>query len=247
MKFSDDQVDVLKKISIESYIDEITEHCTDIFPRLIPLYRKEDVHYYIQQGITLAKKAGYTQRGPVRLYINMMILLGVNFECDPLFQWLKTEGGNTLPQIERSVICYGLLDDYLASVYGENGRFYKKSLERFKNYSVKFFPEKISSNNEGLHELLRGIYPQKYDFAGYDAVNDLISLSVDKCERYKLNMVCHKSYLALIMFLFGCSFEQDYFRGHFVTEPLMKYFNNDDASGQNIIVSSYASFQVNHG
>lgn len=247
MEFSDSQVDVLKKISFESYIGELTEHCGVIFPELISLNRKEDFRSCIQLGITLARKAGYTQRGPIRLYIDMMIILGMNFECDPLFHWLKTEEQKVLSQIERSIMCCGLLDDYLARVYGVNGCFFKKSLEKFKDYSVKFLPEKIGSSNAELHELLRDIYPQRYDFAGYDAVNDLITLSGVGCERYKLKRDSHKTYLILIMFLFGCSFEQDVFRGHLITEPLMKYFNNDDISGHNIIVSSYASFQVNHG
>lgn len=246
MEFSDNQVDMLKKISIESYIDEITEHCGVIFPRLILLHRKEGFCSYIQKGITLAKNAGYTQRGPVRLYIDMMIILGTNFERDPLLQRLKMEEQKVLPQLERSVMCCELLDDYLARVYGENGCFFKESLRKFKKYSVKFPHEKIRSSNEELHELLRGIYPQRYDFAGYDAVNDLVTLSGIGCERHKLKRDSHKSYLVLIMFLFGCSFEQDVFRGHLITDPLVKYFNNDDIRGHNIIVSSYASFQVNH-
>lgn len=144
-------------------------------------------------------------------------------------------------------MCFGLLDDYLAKVYGENGCFYKKSVEKIKNYSFKSLPEKTHSSNEELHELLRDIYPQRYDFAGCDAVNDLITLAGVGCERHKLKRDDHKSYLVLIMFLFGCSFDQDFFRGHLITEPLMNFFNNDDISGHNIIVSSYASFQVNHG
>lgn len=246
MEFSDNQVDVLKKISIESYIDEIAEHCGVIFPRLIPLYRKEDFCSHIQQGITLAKKAGYTQRGPVRLYIDMMIILGANFERDPLFQGLKIEEQKCLPQIERSVMLCGLLDDYLAKVYGDNGCFFKESLENFKYSSVKFLSDRTRFSNEGLHELLREIYPQRYDFAGYDAVNALIVLSGASCEKYNLKRKGHKSYLALIMFLFGCSFEQDIFRRQLINEPLIRYFNHDEISDHNCIVSSYAFFQINH-
>ena len=125
--------------------------------------------------------------------------------------------------------------------------FLRKALKIFKGFSAEDFTVKISSSNAGLHELLRGVYPQRYDFAGYNAVNDLIAVLDEACETYKVKRLYHRLYLALIMFLFGCSFEQDIFRGHLITEPLMKYFNNDDISGQNIIVSSYASFQVNHG
>ena len=247
MEFSDDQVDVLKKISIENYINEVIEHCGVIFPRLIPLYSKVEFYSYIQQGITLAKKAGYTQRGPVRLYIDAMIIFGSGFEREPLFHSLGINEKKELSQIERSVNLYALLNDYIEKVYGENVCFFKKSFEVFKKFSAKDFPMEISSSNAELHELLMGIYPQRYDFAGYNAVDDLIAALDVACERYKIKWLNHRLYLALIMFLFGCSFEQDVFRGHLITAPLMKYFNNENISGHNIIVSSYASFQVNHG
>lgn len=89
MEFSDNQVNMLKKVSAENYISEITEHCEIMFPLLIPLQRKDDFRSCIQQSIVLAKKAGYTQRGPVRLYIDMMIILGSDFGKEPLFQSLK--------------------------------------------------------------------------------------------------------------------------------------------------------------
>lgn len=195
----------------------------------------------------MQKKAGYTQRGPVRLYIDMMIVFGANFERDPLFQWLKMEERKTLPQIERSVHLYTLLNDYIVKIYGENGCFFKESIEMLKGFSAKDFSVKLSFSNAELHELLMGIYPQRYEFAGYNAVNDLIAVLDGACEKYKIKRLDHRLYLAIIMFLFGCSFEQDVFRSHLITEPLMKYFNNDDISGHNTIVSSYASFQVNHG
>lgn len=102
MEFSDNQVNMLKKVSAENYISEITEHCEIMFPLLIPLQRKDDFRSCIQQSIVLAKKAGYTQRGPVRLYIDMMIILGSDFGKEPLFQSLKIKDQKVLPQIERS-------------------------------------------------------------------------------------------------------------------------------------------------
>lgn len=57
MEFSDNQVNMLKKVSAENYISEITEHCEIMFPLLIPLQRKDDFRSCIQQSIVLAKKS----------------------------------------------------------------------------------------------------------------------------------------------------------------------------------------------
>lgn len=187
MEFSDNQVNMLKKVSAENYISEIIEHCEIMFPLLIPLQKKDDFRSCIQQSIVFAKKAGYTQRGPVRLYIDMMIILGSDFGREPLFQSLKIKYQKDLPQIERSLSLYTLLNDYIAKVYGEDGCFFKKSFEIFKGFSAEDFTVKISSSNAGLHELLRGVYPQRYDFAGYNAVNDLIAVLDEACETIKLS------------------------------------------------------------
>lgn len=246
IEFSDNQVNILKSISTENYIGEIIEHCEIMFPLLISLYVKDDFRSCIQQSIVLAKKASYTQRGPVRLYIDMMIMLGSDFEKEPLFHSFRIKDQKELPQIERSMNLYTLLNNYIVEVYGENGCFFKKSVEAFKGFRTKNYFVKISSGNEELHELLRGIYPQRYDFAGYDAVNNLISILDEACEKYKIKRLTHRLYLALIMFLFGCLFEQDLFRGRYITEPLMRYFNNEDITNHNVIVSYYESFFVNY-
>ena len=246
MEFSDNQVNMLKKVSTENYISEITEHCGIMFPLLIHLQMKGDFRSCIQQSIVLAKKAGYTQRGPVRLYIDLMIIFGTNFDRDPLFQWLKMEERETFPQIERSVNLYTLLNDYIVKVYGENGCFFKESIEKLKNFSVKDFSVKLSYSNAELHKLLMGIYPQRYDFSGYNAVNNLIAVLGEACERYKIKRLDYRLYLAVIMFLFGCSFEQDIFHGRFIMEPLMRYFTSEDVSHHNAIVKYYESLYVNY-
>lgn len=234
------QVDFLKNIAIEKYIDEIMDHWESNFPGFILLQKDKDIKSYINQGISIAKKYGYTQRGSVRLYIDMMIMFGVNFERDPLFQWLIEKEKSS--QIERSVKSHMLLTGYFEKVYGDNGCFFKESINNFKEFSEKYLPVKIDITNKELHEMLKYIYPQRYDFVGTDAIDNLIFLSESK--KYKLKHSRHRSYLVIIMFLFGCSFEQDFFRSRFILEPLMKYLNNEHICNHNTIVSCYESFQV---
>lgn len=75
-------------------------------------------------NIVRAKNAGYTQRGAVRLYIDMMIIFGEGFERDPLFKNIVTRNTNeNLSQIEKTMNLYSFLNRYINDVYGEGGVF----------------------------------------------------------------------------------------------------------------------------
>ncbi|ATZ10347.1 hypothetical protein [Erwinia amylovora] len=246
MEFSNSQVDVLKKLSFANYLNEIMQHYEIMFPLLIPLLKKECFRSFVEQGIVLAKESGYTQRGPVRLYLDMMIIFGSHFEQDPLFKKLKVEEDKNVSQIEKSVTLYTLLGKYLKTVYGLSGLYFKESIRVFQRLNIKTLPVGINVSNNELHELLRGIYPQRYDFATSDSIDELITLSDEYCRRHGLKNQNNKSYLILVMFLFGCSFGQGSFRDRFIKGLLIKYFNNKDVSNHCAIVSHYASFQINN-
>ncbi|MCK8353404.1 hypothetical protein LXA26_18025, partial [Erwinia amylovora] len=95
----------------------------------------------------LAKESGYTQRGPVRLYLDMMIIFGSHFEQDPLFKKLMVEEDKNVSQIEKSVTLYTLLGKYLKTVYGLSGIYFKESIRVFLRLNIKTLPVGINVSN----------------------------------------------------------------------------------------------------
>lgn len=124
MEFSENQVSVLKSLSIENYISEVVGHCEILFPLLISSQKNDSLRSCIKKGVIFSNECGYTQRGPVRLYIDMMIMLGSHFESDPLFQSFKINRQEGIAQIETSVVLYAFLNNYLTKVHGDNGCFF---------------------------------------------------------------------------------------------------------------------------
>lgn len=216
-----------------------------MFPSLVRLLAKDEFRLFIEQGIILANKSGYTQRGPVRLYLDMLIIFGVDFEQDSLFQWLKIERED-VSQIEKSISLYTFLNKYFDDVYGENSVFFKDSLEKFLTLNVKDLYISIGGDNKALHEFLQNIYQQRYDFYGPDFINNLIASSEQYCKRYGLIEDSYKSYLILIMFLFGRSLDQDLLRRWFIMEPLTEYFKSGNVIFHYSIASCYEAFKVNN-
>lgn len=244
MDFTDKQVEILKEISYEKFVIEVMSHWKTAFPSIL-LRGDERIFYrYIREGIVLANKYGYSQRGPVRLYLDLMIISGVNFEKDPLFQWMNTEKGLSTSQIESSVYLHSKLRDYIDAVYGKNNVFINESKVRFKELNSKNLPVGANGDKHEVHELLKCIHPQRYNFSGFDAIESLIYISSEYCDRYKLKNERHRSYVTLIMFLFGCSFETDLVRNALIVKPLMWYLESEDVHSHYEIVSHYASFRI---
>lgn len=199
---------------------------------------------YIKRGVIEAKEYGYSQRGPVRLYLDVMLIAGAHFEKDPLYQWTDISREQNTSQIENSSYLYYKLHNYIDTVYGEGDIYFSESEARFKELSAKRLPAEDNQSIDELHKLLKYVHPQRYGFTGSGAVDKLLVYSNQYCDRYELKNGTYKSYVALIMFLFGFSFENDLFRNSLIVEPLMKYIESEDVRYHYEIVSHYASFRV---
>lgn len=246
MNFNEEQIIRLEKLSLRNYVCELVEHCMSLFPLLVSLQGQDSFRAYIEQLIIIAKKDGYTQRGPVRLYIDMMIIFGVRFGNDPLYQsfTIKKQEMN-LSQIEKSMILYSYLSEYMEFVYGKNNLLFKESIKKFQNLDIKNVLANVEANYGGVHNLLKNIYPQKYFFVGSSSINNLIKSSDELAKCYGLGKFNQKIYLTLIMFLFGCSFEQGIFRNVISMDYFSRSFASEDAEFHHSIVSCYECLQIN--
>ena len=246
MEFSENQVLLLEELSLANYISEITEHCRIIFPGLMPLFDRESLRKYFSHVINLAKQSDYTQRGPVRLYIDMTIMFGVRFEYDPLYRWLNNNIDHALPQLEKSMANYLLVDQYTSAICGMDCVFFDESHANFQSLSINSLPSHVIDGGKKLHELLMRIYPQRYKIVGENAIDKLIALSDIHSKNYDMKNESDKTYLIVIMFLFGCEFDKDYFRTQLIMPSLLNFFSGNRESSHSKIASAYSCFKINH-
>ncbi|ECJ2427910.1 TPA: hypothetical protein JDC26_004423 [Salmonella enterica subsp. salamae] len=246
MKFTEDQVTFLKKLSLKNYIDELIDHIKYVFPSLPFSCGANDLYSYIEMNIVRAKNAGYTQRGAVRLYIDMMIIFGVGFERDPLFKNIVTRNINeNLSQIEKTMNLYSFLNRYINDVYGEGGVFFMESLNKFKDFNINGISVTYENNFYNIHALLKYIYPQRYEFIGSNAIDHLNAFAEEYVERNKIVQINQKIYLIIVMFLFGCSLEYNPFYNRLNINNLSNYLIKEDSINHDSIVSCYSCLQIN--
>lgn len=70
--------------------------------------------------MTRAKAYGFTNRGSIRLFIEMIFLFGSGFDTDPQYPWAATILADSSEQMYRAERLYEKIIDYQEKVSGAN-------------------------------------------------------------------------------------------------------------------------------
>ena len=82
-----EQMEVFKEAALRSFESEMVAHLAEFSPPLFKAIGEEQMRKAIQFGIDRAGSYGFDFRGPVRLYLELMLLFGSHFDTDPQYPW----------------------------------------------------------------------------------------------------------------------------------------------------------------
>lgn len=200
------QIDKLNKFTMQAFEDEMIQHLAEFSPALFDVIKEDQLRVAVRHGIKKAEEYGFTFRGPIRLYLEMMLLFGSSFDTDPQYPWASEilndqEFANA--QMHRAEQLYEKIVDYQEKVSGEKAINTRKALEELLNLAQKEI--KFSSNNtsEGIRQEMKRIFPQKAEYVGKEAMKALINQSGDVISKYKLPGIRAEVMMASLMFAFG--------------------------------------------
>ena len=85
LKIRPTQMIVFEKASLRRFEDEMVVHSKEFTPRLYEVLGEEQLRVALRQAMKRADTYGFTNRGPIRLYIELMFLYGSDFDTDPQY------------------------------------------------------------------------------------------------------------------------------------------------------------------
>lgn len=197
------QMDDLSQSALATFENEMVIHCNDLSPRLCKSAGEEQLRTAIRQALAQSSGYGFTHRGPVRLFIEMMLLFGCSFDTDPQYEWTKEILTTDDPQMRRAERLYAEMLDYLEKVNGSEDAFRLEALERISAI-VQLPPS--SSKEDFIPNLLREItstYPQKADYVGDAAFKLLFREGTDKADAHDMTTQRGWTLVCVLMFVFG--------------------------------------------
>lgn len=89
VKINSEIQEILKKHSIDNYLDRLVIHCHTRYSFLKLTMNQIELKNILRKCIDITQQRGFIQEDTTRFYIDLMILLGMEFENDPQYKWIK--------------------------------------------------------------------------------------------------------------------------------------------------------------
>lgn len=200
-----EQMNCFKKAALISFEEEMLAHLSDFAPQMIKSIGIEQTRKVVQLGVAQAAKYGFTYRGPVRFYLEMMLLFGSAFDTDPQYPWaaeiLTKQDSNE--QMQRAEFLYEKALDYQQKVSGPDDMHTLAALKRI--VSLVRHPLTIPAENyisAMLKEIVQ-IHPQKAAYIGESALEAIIRKAAAGAQRQQFLTVRGVMLVSLLMLTLG--------------------------------------------
>jgi hypothetical protein len=205
LRVRDEQMKVFEKVALRNFEDEMVQHLKQFTPRHSEIIAEQGVRRVVEIGIERAKGYGLTNRGPMRFYIELMFMLGNDFDTDPQYPWAGEilNHPENADQMERADSLYNKMMEYIQRVAGFENRYEKEALRRV--IQMRFEDFAISAENfkpEILMHLNR-ICPQKCKYIGELAINALLKRGRELAEIHVISSAAVPALFVGLMFIFG--------------------------------------------
>jgi len=173
---------------------------------------EEMVREVVRLGINRAEEYGFTCRGPVRFYLELMFNLGSHFDTDPQYPWaadtLNDQKIND--QMGRSEILYNRAMDYFTKVAGPDNLYAQQALHKiFLSVQQLQPPLELLNVAQSIQTQLAQSYPQKYEYVGDEAFQKLIAEGVETSKAYQCGFPRGVYLVILLMITLGHGITDD--------------------------------------
>jgi hypothetical protein len=193
MVIREEQMRTLSKAAEQAFQLQLVREMHEFAPWHAKALGDDGLLRCVQFAVQRAKKYGFTNRGPIRLYLQIIFLLGAEFDSDALLPWVGKvlSDPSILNQTDRATSLYEGLTEYLNNVAGPGRKFAKEALVRARDelYSLRLnrtAPRGCDEVGQMIFAKVQGIYPEKCAYAGDAAVSQSIAFGISVAAKHSV-------------------------------------------------------------
>lgn len=207
-----EQLAVLEEYAQQGFERELVEHIKSFAPKHSAAIGTNGLRDVVDLGVERANSYGFSNKGPVRFYVEMMCMFGSDFDSDPQLPWasevLKNE--NITDQMERADTLFDKMLEYEEKVSGQKNEYYLSALERLSKARFEDYDLVGAFNNETARAMSR-IYPQKVEYLGQEGVDKLIARGKSIAGEHGIKSAHGVAFFIALAFMIGHGFAKDPF------------------------------------
>lgn len=203
------QMEAFKINALQKFIDDMVLHSYDFSPELCEYLNDEQLRWALKDTIATAKKYGFTNKGPVQLYIDLSFLFGSFFDTDPLFTNFSVILLDNSNQMFRAEQLHLLTSQYLKKVHGPNNMNIDQAMISVINILQAPLPQTKSHLETNILNEFKNIFPQRADYIGDEILKAFIQRAGELAPKLQLSPVSGHILLVMLMSIFGYGCTQD--------------------------------------
>ncbi len=212
MIIRDEQMNALRDSVALNFEAEMTRHVAEFSPHHFAVIGQAGACNVVRSSIVKASSFGFTNRGCVRLYIDLTFMFGSSFATDPLLPWAGSilRAGSAEDQMDRAKLLHVRALEFVDATAGPDHQYAKEVLRRAR--SVRYQELSVRGNDDFESASLRRLQSadaQKCAYAGEPAVRGLIREGTEQAARYSVSSSEGASLFVILMFAMGHGFAAD--------------------------------------
>lgn len=206
MRISDAQLKNLSSYSRERYLHDLGERLAERNPQLVGGFEDGQRHRVVSAAVAAAEAWGFTNRGPIRLYLDVCIAFGSGFADDPMLPWARGALGRPDPetQDERAAALFTASCAAIEAIHGPDEVHTRTALAAtlaWARQEQRFPPpERLGAH---VANQLAALHPQKAAHGGPQALHALVVAASQASARHGMTAPRAQLLMAGLFFALG--------------------------------------------
>ena len=199
-----EQLEVFEDVAWTAFQEDLIAHVRRSLPWQSEIIQASGVRKVVALALKRAVRHGFTNKGPIRLYAELMFLLGSDFDTDPQCPWAADilNDRTVSDEMDRAHHLFVQFEDYNREVCGLDDVRRAAALRRLIDQTTEV-PSEGDTWERDTILLFDRISPEKCAYIGEPAMTQLIQRSKDEAGLQGITSGRCIALLSLLMFTFG--------------------------------------------
>jgi 3-methyladenine DNA glycosylase AlkC len=215
-----EQTTVFQAAAVRNFEDRMLAHLQEFAPKHSRVLTRDEMREVIRHGMNRAERHGFTSERSVRIYTQLMLMLGSSFDSDPQLPWAteilndSTETAEVarIDRLQNRAWKYvdEVLPDFGSTESEEGPRSFIQQLRQLRRErNENLLPAAMPKFCERAIAELMQTLPRKCELLGEQSLRLLIDRAVELARSYDIFTERGSAFFVAGMFMLGSGFDQD--------------------------------------